>query len=167
MVGNLQPSRALPPEPGQPWGLILLNLALHVSSSADMCNAKTQLMASMGPMSCVINYFRGTGAVHWTRPADCREKASFLYFVGPPDRALLLCLYPEKACPTGTAAPPIAGMTRSMLGRRGRGPAWVHGVSPKLTCVPLPRSWERVYSATGKSLVHHKSANRSSHCMIH
>lgn len=35
----------------------------------------------------------------------------------------LLCLFPKKVCPTGTAAPPIADMARSMLGRGGRGPS--------------------------------------------
>jgi hypothetical protein len=35
---------------------MLLNLALHVSSSAGMCNIKTRLMTLMGSKSCVINY---------------------------------------------------------------------------------------------------------------
>lgn len=77
------------------WYLILLNLALHVSSSAGMCNTETRLMASMGPMSCVINYSRNTRAVHWTRLADSREKACCLEFCRTARPRTLLCQFPR------------------------------------------------------------------------
>lgn len=154
------------PRPSQHWDLILLNLALHVSSSADMCNAKTQLMASMGPMSCVINYFRDTGAVHWTRLADSIEKACCLDFVGPPDRALVQCLPPAGVSDWHRCATD---------GRYGQEYAWKRGkraqpgymASPKLTCIPLPRPREHVFSTTGEKLAHRRSADGSSHRIIH
>ena len=151
VAGTQQPSRVSPPKPANLG--ILLDLALHGSSSADMCNAKTQLKISMSPMSCVINHSRDTGAVHWTRLADFREKAFCLDFIGPSDRALC-CVSSQgmshcHRCATDTRHDREYAWKRKAKRERVRSEYMAHFRS--WLVFPLPARWNVSTLPLGKS----------------